>query len=181
MKFDINLQVGSVFREHQIDLITDVGDQPTEGHLQFFLDNAQGEADWVEIAPGVYSILVGGRSHEVHIAAISSERGAPAGSYDATLGKRRYRLEVRDPRRRRHFGTEEMHEGPREIVAPMPGKIIRILVSENQEVVQGEGLVVIEAMKMQNELCAPRSGRVEKIYVNEGAGVEMGFKLLRLA
>lgn len=62
----------------------------------------------------------------------------------------------------------------------MPGKIVKVLVAEKQEVKQGEGLLVIEAMKMQNELRAPRRGRVERIYVSEGAGVETGAKLLRL-
>jgi biotin carboxyl carrier protein len=62
----------------------------------------------------------------------------------------------------------------------MPGKIVKILVLENQQVGEGQGLLVIEAMKMQNELRAPRPGRVEKVYVLEGSGVEAGFKLLRL-
>ncbi len=62
----------------------------------------------------------------------------------------------------------------------MPGKIVKMLVADGQQVTGGQGLLVIEAMKMQNELRAPRAGRVEKIYVREGTGVESGFKLLRL-
>ena len=71
-------------------------------------------------------------------------------------------------------------EGPQDILAPMPGRIVKILVRENQEIEAGQGLLVMEAMKMQNELRAPRPGRVEKIYVSEDLGVEAGFKLLRL-
>jgi len=65
-------------------------------------------------------------------------------------------------------------------VAPMPGKIVRILVTEGQEVKRDQGLLVIEAMKMQNELRAPRAGRVERVYMTEGRGVETGARLLRL-
>ena len=62
----------------------------------------------------------------------------------------------------------------------MPGKIAKVLIAEGQQVSSGDGLLVIEAMKMQNEIRALRSGRVEKIYVSEGAGVETGFRLVRL-
>jgi biotin carboxyl carrier protein len=62
----------------------------------------------------------------------------------------------------------------------MPGKVVKVLVHENQEVMRDQGLLVIEAMKMQNELRAPRPGRVERIYVLEGRGVETGARLLRL-
>ena len=62
----------------------------------------------------------------------------------------------------------------------MPGKIVKILVTEGQEVQRDQGLLVIEAMKMQNELRAPRAGRIDRIYMAEGRGVESGARLLRL-
>jgi pyruvate carboxylase subunit B len=62
----------------------------------------------------------------------------------------------------------------------MPGRIVKILVSEGQEVRGNQGLLVIEAMKMQNELRAPRAGRVERVYLAEGRGVEAGARLVRL-
>ncbi|MDR3675511.1 MAG: acetyl-CoA carboxylase biotin carboxyl carrier protein subunit, partial [Acidobacteriota bacterium] len=71
-------------------------------------------------------------------------------------------------------------EGPQEIVAPMPGKIVKILVGEGEEVERGQGLLVIEAMKMQNELRAPRAGRVDRICIAEGQGVDTGARLVRL-
>ena len=97
-----------------------------------------------------------------------------------TVGLRNYLVEIRDPRRWKRDGSGVQEQGPQEIVAPMPGKIVRVLVSENQEVTGGQGLLVIEAMKMQNEIRAPRAGRVERIYAQEGTGVEAGFRLLRL-
>ena len=66
------------------------------------------------------------------------------------------------------------------MLAPMPGKIVRVLVESDQEVKQDQGLVVIEAMKMQNELRAPRGGRITAVHVKEGIGIEAGARLLRL-
>lgn len=62
----------------------------------------------------------------------------------------------------------------------MPGKIARVLVDKGQAVEAGEGLVVIEAMKMQNEIPAPQKGRVAEISVSEGDRVETGEKLLEV-
>jgi biotin carboxyl carrier protein len=96
------------------------------------------------------------------------------------VGLRRYVVELRDPRRWSRAGSDIEAEGPQEIVAPMPGKIVKLLVTEGQEVDRGQGLLVIEAMKMQNELRAPRAGRIERVYMEEGRGVETGVRLMRL-
>lgn len=180
MKLDIKIQSGSGGREHQIELIPSAPGPPPSERFQFILDGETQEADWTKIGPGTYSVLLGGRSFHLSVAAPSNGQAA-AGTYEISVGMRCYRVEVRDPRRRPHSGQEALNGGPHEVVAPMPGRIVKLLVAENQEVVQGQGLLVIEAMKMQNELKAPRPGRVERIYVNEGAGVESGFKLIRLA
>src|ERR1019366_2546714 len=64
--------------------------------------------------------------------------------------------------------------GPQKLKAPMPGKIVRILVNENDEVKSGQGIVVMEAMKMQNEMKSPKDGRVQKILTAEGSIVNAG-------
>ena len=181
MKLEIKLQSDSGTHGHQIELSPAEVRQAAAARIEFMLDGATRQADWVEISPGIYSVIIGGRSTELHVTARPGDLGGQASAYDVTCGARQYRLEISDPRRRRHSGPDGVHDGLQEILAPMPGKIIKILVAENQEVVQGEGLLVIEAMKMQNELRAPRAGRVERIYVKELAGVETGFKLIRLA
>jgi len=181
MKIEIKLQSESGTHDHQIELDPAAVRRSAAGRIKFTLDGAAGEADWVEISPGVYSVLAGGRSLELHVAAGAGEPGAHNGAYDVTCGAQHYKIEIRDPRRRRHSGPDGVHDGPQEILAPMPGKIVKILVTEYQEVAQGQGLLVIEAMKMQNELRAPRAGRVERVYVKEQSGVETGFKLVRLA
>ena len=181
MKLEIKLHEESETGSHQLEFPpATTSARAASGRFQFLLDQQTGELDWAEITPGVYSILVGGRSYEARVTPDSLTSAARAGIYLVTLGPQTFRVEIRDPRTRRHTSPPADPKGPQEIVAPMPGKIVKILVSEDQEVGPGKGLLVIEAMKMQNELRAPRSGRVEKIYVAEGMGVETGFKLLRL-
>ena len=68
--------------------------------------------------------------------------------------------------------------GPVAVSAPMPGKVVRILTAEGEEVRQGQGLVVVEAMKMQNELGSPKSGRVRAVRVAEGQAVDSGEPLV---
>lgn len=144
------------------------------------MDGEEREADWAEISPAVYSMLIGDRSYELHLEAHPTVAPLRDTSYTVTVGPHRFQLEIQDPRSRRRVGAPQSPEGPQELVAPMPGKIVKVLVTEGQEVAQGEGLLVVEAMKMQNEIRAPRAGRVERIYVGEGNGVETGAKLVRL-
>ncbi|HEV2348742.1 MAG TPA: biotin/lipoyl-containing protein [Terriglobia bacterium] len=181
MKIEIKIHSGSAAHDRQIELDPAGVRQAAAGRIEFVLDGAPATADWAEISPGVYSILAEGRSFELHVVEHPGHLGAHASTYEVKWGVRQYRMEILDPRRRRHSGPDGAHDGPQEILAPMPGKIVKILVAENQEVEQGQGLLVMEAMKMQNELRAPRAGSVERVYVNEGTGVETGFKLIRLA
>ena len=185
MKFDIQLRAGDGIREHQLDLPSIVADH-VSGKIEFALDRAADvsmasgprSADWAAIGPGLYSIILGGRSYEVRVAEPTG--GESAGDFAVTVGRLKYRIRVHDPRRRRRSSAASAGEGPQEIVAPMPSRIVKVLVEAGQQVEAGSGLVVIEAMKMQNEMRAPRAGRVEKIYVREGEGVETGAKLVRL-
>jgi biotin carboxyl carrier protein len=190
MRFDIQLRRGADTSNHRLELLTR-GSPTSSGQVDFSLDalakatpsndgaGRAGVADWVEITPGVYSILIGGRSYEVRV---TSRPGASPRelSYVVALGSCEYEVEVRDPRAWSRRAGSAAGEGPQEITAPMPGKIVKVLVMEGQQVSRGQGLVVIEAMKMQNELHAPRGGRVGRIYAAEGSGVEAGAKLLRL-
>jgi biotin carboxyl carrier protein len=91
------------------------------------------------------------------------------------MGSERFAVEVRDPRslRSRRAATGQ-EAGPAKILAPMPGKIIRVLAAEGGEVEAGQGLVVVEAMKMQNEIKATKKGRVTRIAVKEGSAVNAG-------
>ena len=68
--------------------------------------------------------------------------------------------------------------GPQQVTAPMPGKVVRLLVSAGDEVQLRQGLVVVEAMKMENELRAAKAGRVREVFVREGQSVEAGTPLV---
>jgi biotin carboxyl carrier protein len=92
-----------------------------------------------------------------------------------TIGKHQFDIRLIDPKRLRGAGAEAAHgHGTAEIKTAMPGKIVRILVNVGAEVEKGDGIVVVEAMKMQNELKAPKAGVVKEIRVNEGATVGSG-------
>jgi biotin carboxyl carrier protein len=183
MRFNLTVGRGLRPTHHQLDLqVESTGLAP--GKLRFALDGEAAEADCAEAAPGIYSLIIGGRSYEV---LISSQPGPAAGgpfghegTYVVTVRGRNHVVQILDPRRWRQAGSLGAGEGPQEVLAPMPGKIVKVLVAESQQVGAGDGLLVIEAMKMQNEIRATRPGRVEKVYVCEGAGVETGFKLVRL-
>ncbi|HWZ99058.1 MAG TPA: biotin/lipoyl-containing protein [Candidatus Dormibacteraeota bacterium] len=133
------------------------------------LDGMTLDADAVEVTPNTFSILLEGESHEVRIAPM------PDGSLTLHTGIAEYVAEVEDPRawRGRRHGAMEV-EGRQQITAPMPGKIVRILAKPGESVEIGQGLLVVEAMKMQNEIRSPKSGRVEKLFVKEGQAVNAG-------
>jgi biotin carboxyl carrier protein len=91
------------------------------------------------------------------------------------IGGRRYGFEVDDPRSlqgRRGAGAGT--EGPRPVKAPMPGRVVRLLVEVGEDVEEGQGVVVIEAMKMQNELKSPKAGRVVRVGAAVGDTVGSG-------
>jgi biotin carboxyl carrier protein len=131
------------------------------------------EVDAALSAGDVLSLLVGGRSYEVRRDALTSE---------IILQGQHFPVEVRDLRSlraRRRAGQDAA--GPKKVVAPMPGKIVRVLVAERSEVEAGQGIMVVEAMKMQNELKAPKKGVVTKLLVSEGAAVNAGDALAVIA
>ena len=155
----------------QIDVQLDLG----ENSLRAKLGESLVTADWVELRPGVYSLLVDGRSFEAHVEHDKLEPGRYRVNVDGCL----FRVKIADPSARRFRSSLRVPAGGRpEIHAPMPGRIARVLVEKGQSVEAGQGLVVIEAMKMQNEIPAPHSGQVSEISVAEGDKVETGEKLL---
>jgi biotin carboxyl carrier protein len=124
--------------------------------------------------PGVYSVLLDGRSYEARV------EDNPEGGVVVVIDGYRFEVEVRDPRRwsRKSAGAGEA--GMQRVTAPMPGKVVRVLVSHGTEVTDGQGLVVVEAMKMQNELKARRAGKVVAVAAKEGATVAAGDVLVTI-
>jgi len=133
------------------------------------VDGQELEVDAALTARDILSVLLDGKAYE-----IKRERSL-RGELHMVIGSARYAVDVQDPRslrsRRAVAGAEA---GPQKIKAPMPGKIVRILVSEKDEVKAGQGVIVMEAMKMQNEMKSPKDGVVQKIMTAEGSTVNAG-------
>ena len=133
------------------------------------LDGRGVEVDAVEVSPGTYSILLEGRSYEVTVHEVPE-----SGTLRVQSGTEEFSAEVLDPRawRGRRHGLVEA-EGRQQILSPMPGKVVRVLVKAGETVEAGQGLLVIEAMKMQNEIRSPKSGKVERL-AQQGQTVTAG-------
>jgi biotin carboxyl carrier protein len=145
-----------------------------EGPARIRCGGREVAADWVRLRPGEYSILVAGRVFDLTIDA-DGEAFVVSGRDGAAL------VRVADPRRApsRHE-VDAGRPGLERIVAEMPGKVIRILVRPGDPVACGQGLLVLEAMKMQNEIQAPKRGVVRELGVVEGKAVNSGDFLLSL-
>jgi len=94
---------------------------------------------------------------------------------DVIVGAHRHAITLIDPKRLRGAsGAGGQGEGAARMIAPMPGKVVRVLVEAGQEVAAGDGIVVVEAMKMQNEMKSPKQGKVAALSVAVGATVNGG-------
>lgn len=113
---------------------------------------------------GVYLVFEGDRVFEASVWTIEPE------SLRVEIGNRSFDAKIID-RKHRRASAEHGDEGRRQLVAPMPGKVVRVLTKPGDEVKAGQGIVVVEAMKMQNEIKSPKTGRVVEVRVGEGATV----------
>jgi biotin carboxyl carrier protein len=126
-------------------------------------DGPEREASVEMPEPGVYSVLLDGRSYQAYV-----EPGV------VSVNGIRYEIEVYDPRRWSRRSRAGGHAHAQDIKAPMPGKVVRVLVAAGDAVEAGQGIVVVEAMKMQNELKAPRPGKIVSIAAKVGATAAAG-------
>src|ERR1700684_115937 len=138
-----------------------------DGRWSCRLDGREIEVDAVLVRADVLSLRIGNYAHE-----IKSER--VANDLHLWVGSTRFAAEVRDPRSLRGRTRAADDQGPKKIVAPMPGKVVRLLLREGDDVELGAAVAVVEAMKMQNEIKSPKKGTVQKILVTEGAAVNAG-------
>jgi biotin carboxyl carrier protein len=138
-----------------------------DGRWQTRLDGRDLEMDAILARRDVLSIIIEGKAYEI-------KRERTATDMHLWVGSRRYAVQLRDPRSLRSRASTDDGKGPRKLVAPMPGKVVRLLVRENAEVSAGQGVLVVEAMKMQNEIKSPKKGVVRKIVAAEGANVNAG-------
>ena len=149
-------------KNHQLQL------ERAEGGWQCRLDGLLVTVDAVLNRPSVLTLLMNGKSYDI-------KRELTASGMNIWVGSVRYETQIRDPRslrgRRDDIGDDL---GPKKLVAPMPGKVVRVLVNERAEVEAGQGIVIVEAMKMQNEIKSPKKGILRKLLAEEGNNVNAG-------
>jgi len=150
-----------------------------------FRVEADGRVDVVDVAPvdgSTWSLLLDGDracSHEVSLVD-GREPGEVSVYLRAGVVHTRVMGAPGQRRWNRPGSAPAGAAGPQRITAPMPGKVVKVLVAPGESVEERQGLVVVEAMKMENELRAPRAGRVREVHVQEGAPVESGRLLVVL-
>lgn len=159
-----------------------------DGHLRAVtLDGAALEVDWQPVGgaalgagPGAlaghYSLLIGNRSYEVYIRAVEGEASGGEWVFEVSIEGRPYIVHVEDERTRALAGLAgASHErGDAAIRAPMPGLVSNVMAAVGQSVDRGQTVVMLEAMKMENDLMAPRSGVVRAIHAVKGQAVNQG-------
>ena len=163
MKFEVRL-TSSFGQQSRLVELERHGDR-----WKITLDGQPVNADVVEVAPNVVSVLLEGQAFEFSVTPSAD------GALQLRTGYQEFSADVADPRAwrgRRHGALEA--EGRQQVLAPMPGKVIRLLVKVGDRVEAGQGLLVVEAMKMQNEIRSPKSGVVERLVAVEGQAVNAG-------
>ncbi|MBN9616913.1 MAG: hypothetical protein BGO25_04890 [Acidobacteriales bacterium 59-55] len=155
--------------KRRVELPSSLADGPDSpgvlnGPMECVVDGRAISVDARMLEPGVLSLIVEGRQYRCIL------------DGDAVLiGGRRFAFERNDPRSLQgRRGTGAGTAGPRPVKAPMPGRVVRLLVAAGDEVAEQQGIVVIEAMKMQNELRSPKAGKVVRVAVKAGDTVASG-------
>jgi len=158
------------FRAEAGDREVEVTVTRIDGQFTVEIDGTRHSVDARKLEGDFYSLIVDGRSYEISV----DWNGA---SYFVRHGASEQVVRLADPGRK----AREMRaggDGPAKVVSVMPGKVVRILVGEGDAVQADQGVAVIEAMKMENEIVAPRDGKVLSIDVQPGSNVEAGVTLL---
>ncbi len=157
-------------REYRIEILD-------EHHIK--INGQDYEVDFTAIGGHpIYSILASGRSFEVSV-----HPGDEADLWHVLLRGRLYEVLVEDEEERRLRAQAGVaHEDRRtvRIKSPMPGLVVEVKVAPDQEVAKGDVLLILESMKMQNEIKAPRDGRVSAVFVQAGQSVAQGEPLVQL-
>ncbi len=160
-------------------------EEPT---VKVSLDGHEHAIDWKQIAPlardekkhadvgGRYSLILAGRSYEVFARRIPHPEEKTGQSYEIYIDGQRFEIAAEDERARALAGLikRTAHSGEATIYAPMPGLVVGVLLEMGAEVKAGQPIIVLEAMKMENDLSSPINGKIKKISVNKGQTVDLG-------
>ncbi len=165
-------------KEHKITV------EPIDGErYKMTLDGRAYDVDATRMPSQIVSILLEGKSYDVDLER-QGKRGDPLdGRMHVRVRGRVLRLDVLDERRKKMKEAQSIKldmAGAASIDSPMPGKVLKLLAKEGDEVKEGQGIVVVEAMKMENELKTPKAGRVKTIHAKEGETVDAGARLVTI-
>ena len=157
-------------RDHEVEVLD------RAGKLQVTVDGRPVDLSYEEVDRfGQVALRVDGRAFAVSIAGREID-------WSVTLAGRAYEVVLEDEREQAaHAAERERQGGGGTVTSVMPGVVVSLLVAEGDEVAEGQPLLVLEAMKMQNEIPAPADARVAKIHVSPGEAVAAGGKLMDLA
>jgi biotin carboxyl carrier protein len=158
--------------EHRVEIpLSSDGTPIRQGEA--LVDGRAVQFDAIDADQGAISLLVNGKSYTIDY----ERRGEKTALLLGGQQQRSVPFTVGDERASSASGSRKASEGPISVIAPMPGKIVRVLAKPGDEVKADQGLIVVEAMKMENELRAPRAGQISQVLVREGAAVEGGATL----
>ena len=165
---DVQYEVDVNGRRRQVNI------RCADGRFVVVLDGREWTIDAAPIDSHTMSLLVGDTSHEVTMSTdpVTGQLAVAVGGVRLTAALNGHRRSGRKD----DGGSSD--SGPQRLVAPMPGKVVRVLVSPGETVLSRQALVVIEAMKMENELCAARDGVVAEVHAREGQSVNAGTLLV---
>jgi len=134
------------------------------------VDGREYELEFQRQSDGGYLILQDGQVFDAQITTTNRKENLTVSFHD-----RSYSVTISDPKRLRGSNdATDHHHGSAEILAPMPGKIVRVLVEVGSQIEKGMGVIVVEAMKMQNEMKSPREGSIKAVNVKPGDTVNAG-------
>jgi biotin carboxyl carrier protein len=148
--------------------------EPLEGNrYAVTLEGKRHEVDALGLDHGAVSLIIDDASYSVEFDEWGDDVAVHVGDHVSVI-------DVADERRLKlRAGVAQFSaEGKQTITAPMPGKVVKVLVKVGEEVKEGQGLIVVEAMKMENELKSPKAGKVMEIFATEGGTVEINAKLV---
>ncbi len=158
------MKLKAIVGEREEDLLLKIED----GHVSAEVGDRVYNLDVYEIEPDSYMFFLNTNVHECLVNASKS-------TFDVSIQGRNYSIAIVDPKRLRSGqNSDRHHHGAAEILAPMPGKVVRVQTETGATVEKGAGVIVVEAMKMQNEMKSPRDGVVVSIKVKAGDTVNAG-------
>jgi biotin carboxyl carrier protein len=161
------LKLKAIIHDQELDLVFGGAD----GLLSVEVDGRSYSLEVFDSTETSYLLVNQTRVYDCRVESIPKSRGR----FDVNLKGQRHTVTIIDPRRlRAHENHDRHHHGPTEIAAQMPGKVVRVMVEVGAQVEKGDPIVVVEAMKMQNELKSPREGVLVSVNVKPGDTVNAG-------